>query len=106
MESAAQIAERIRRRIHQLYNEPQFAAYTVGELDALIGELPWLLAAATGRLKDYVRLMGNDRPEELRRREDWRKVHKPFEVPDEVADVVEWWKRFDLAYGLTDGIEE
>ena len=100
MKSAQQIVDRILEQIQHLYREPQFAVYTLGELEALLWQLHWQYADAIGRLDDLCRLLSSETTEKFRQWEAWRVSHCPFDLPSEAAAVIARWQTFDRSFGI------
>src|SRR4029450_10299608 len=103
MKSADEMRATLLQNIRQLYDEPQMAVYTLGELEAVLCTLHRLYADSTCRLDDHARISGREyqvKPNDFLQYLHLRKKHRPFELAEEAADVVKRWQMFDNEFGI------
>lgn len=100
MKTGDEIAARILERIGRIYEAPQSAAYTLGELEALLNELHWLYADAVDRVDDYVRHFPGIQNSNVWPWRCWREQHLPFDSREQASEVIARWQQFDAALGV------
>jgi hypothetical protein len=95
-----QILDLIATRIVNLYREPQMSVGDVGELDAVLFELHWLHAHASGTIDNFVSFFSRESKNDFLNRLEFSRSHRSLCEPGVASEIVEWWQRFDNSLGL------
>jgi len=100
--TAEEILNVIRTQISRLGEDTYTYVSDLGELDAVLGNLHWLYATATGRLDDYCKasLAELETPDEFFRCRQLAESHEAVGETEGTRAILERWKKRGRAIGL------